>query len=96
MIEPEPKEVESYGLEWWVGEAHIKISIKELTDRVAFDTSSVAVRQTASHILLERFFAESRFLVLDSPNVLKNLCHRAAVAREQIVAALGRARERAS
>ena len=43
LIEPEPKEVESYGMEWCVGEAHIKISITELTDHVDFDTSSFAV-----------------------------------------------------
>ena len=79
-----------------MGEAHIKISITELTDHVDFDTSSFAVTTNCIDILLERFFAAFRFLVLDSPNVLKNLCHRAAVAREQIVAALGRARERAS
>ena len=43
LIEPEPKELESYGKEWRVGEAHIKISITELTDHVDFDTSSFAV-----------------------------------------------------
>ena len=30
-------------MEWCVGEAHIKISITELTDHVDFDTSSFAV-----------------------------------------------------
>ena len=64
MIEPEPKEVESYGLEWWVGEAHIKISIKELTDRVAFDTSSFAVTTNCIDILLERFFCSILILGL--------------------------------
>ena len=43
LIEPEPKEIESYGMEWCVGEVHMKISITELTDPVAFDTSSFAV-----------------------------------------------------
>ena len=96
MIEPEPKEVESYGMEWRVGEAHIKISITELTDHVDFDTSSFAVTTNCIDILLERFFAAFRFLGLDSPNVFENICCRAAVAREQTVAALCCARDRAS
>ncbi len=56
----------------------------------------VLSRQTAVDLLLERFFAASRFLVLDSQDLLENIGCRALVVRKQASLARFRAGERAS